>query len=71
MPTDIQFSTENLLKLLDQVKKAIGEEILTQEAQERVWDTLQWDTNDPDNEELVKYLFTGWWVHQHVIRDAN
>ena len=63
----LQFSTVNLLELLDQLAKAINDDNLSTEAQEQLWDALTWDKHDPDNRELIKYLFTGWWVHQHLI----
>nr|QBK87683.1 MAG: hypothetical protein LCMAC202_00190 [Marseillevirus LCMAC202] len=69
--SDIQFSTENLLKLLDKVKKAITEDKFPEEAQERAWNALTWDKNDPEYKEMVRYLFTGWWIHQHISQDAN
>ena len=64
--TPTSFSTENLLRLLDMIKKCITQEQLSMDTQEHVWDSLTWNKNDSDNKELVKYLFTGWWIHQHT-----
>jgi hypothetical protein len=61
-----EFSTENLLNLLTQIKTAVAAGELSQETQEHMWNSLVWDKNDPDNKEMVKYLFTGWWIHQNM-----
>ncbi len=69
---NIQFSTENLLKLIDVIKNGIIEERLTADDQEEIWNALTWNKTNPDNKELIKWLFTGWWIHQNIIvDDAN
>ncbi len=62
MSTLPEFSTENLLKLLDQLIIAINDGTITDPAQESLWYSLTWDKNDPDNQETIKYLLTGWWL---------
>ena len=69
---NVQFSTESLLQLLDTIKNDINNKQLTVDDQEKLWDSLTWNKNDPDNKELIKYLFTGWWIHQQVpTTDSN
>jgi hypothetical protein len=66
MSNQTEFSTENLLTLVDQIKEAITEERISEDAQERIWNALTWDKNDPENKEMMKYLFTGWWIHYNL-----
>ena len=66
-----EFSTEELLKLLTEITEAIKEKQLDVDTQERIWNSLLWDKNDPDNKELIKYLFTGWWIHQNIPQQEN
>lgn len=67
-----EFSTENLLQLLDIIKNNINDGNLDIHTQERIWDSLLWDKNDPDNKEMIKYLFTGWWIYQNLqAKDPN
>ncbi len=66
MSDESEFSTENLLTLIDQIKETITTGELSEDSQEHVWNALVWDKNDPHNKEMIKYLFTGWWIHQRL-----
>lgn len=61
---DHDFSTINLINLLENIKCEIRDGKVTEEIQESIWDALMWDKKDPENNEMIKYLFTGWWIHQ-------
>lgn len=66
MSSDLQFSKENLLLMLDQLKQLIKDDILTVEGQEDIWNSLLWDKYDHGNKELMKYMITGWWIHYNL-----
>ena len=66
MSTDLQFSKENLLIMLDQLKQLIKDDTLTKDAQEEIWNSLIWNKHNPENKELMKYMVTGWWVHYNL-----
>ena len=59
----MQFTSENLVSLLDKIKELIQEEKMLIDDQEQLWNMITWDKNDPANEDAIKYLFTGWWMH--------
>ena len=66
-----EFTTEKLLVLLDHIKQAIVTEKLPLERQEDIWSTLTWKYDDPDNKEMIKYVFTGWWIHYNLELQKN
>ena len=65
----MEFSSENLLDFLDHCTSCIRNKSLDIETQERLWNSLTWDKDEPNNVELVKYLFTGWFIHEQVIKN--
>lgn len=62
----VQFSKENLLELLDQLKTMVQDDTLDAAAQEELWKSIIHDKDDPEYQEMLKYLFTGWWVHSNI-----
>lgn len=60
------FTTDKLLLLLDDIKKEIILENLSESTQERLWNTLNWNKKEPVNKEMIKYLFTGWWIYSAI-----
>lgn len=66
-----EFSTINLINLLEQIKEAIIKDELSVDDQEQLWDSINWGHNDPNNKDIVKYLFTGWWLHNYAVDPAT
>ena len=60
------YSTAHLLSLLDQIKESILADELSKATQKDIWDVLHWDKDNPQHKEMIKYLFTGWWIHQQM-----
>ena len=59
-------SENKLVILLDKLKKDILEDKISQEDQENIWNYFNWNKDDPENKDLVKYLFTGWWIYSNL-----
>jgi len=62
----MEFSTENLIKMLNIIKNEIENNTINITTQERIWNALLVDNTDAENAELIKYLFTGWWIHNNL-----
>ena len=62
----MEFSSENLIHLLKKIKKSIEDGTMDENTQMCVWNMLTWDPNDDQNNEMTKYLFTGWWIHSNL-----
>ena len=60
----VQFSPDNLVILLDQIKESVIKDEIPLDTQEEIWDTLLWDKNETHNKEMLSYLFTGWWINK-------
>lgn len=58
----MDFSTEKLIQLLDNLLLKIKDGKLSFDDQEILWDQITKDV-DP---EMVKYLFTGWYLHTQL-----
>ena len=63
---NVSFSTEKLLLMLEIITLYIQDGHISKEEQQQLWELLNWNKHDPENKELVKYLFTGWWIHQNI-----
>jgi hypothetical protein len=53
--------------LLEKITEHTRSGALAADDQRMVWDSLCWDKNDPDNKEMTKYLFTGWWIYNNAL----
>lgn len=60
----VQFSPDNLVILLDQIKESVIKDEIPLDTQEEIWDTLLWDKNETYNKEMLSYLFTGWCINK-------
>lgn len=68
----MSFSKQNLQLLLKELSQSIENNQLDEEIQKELWDYLTWNKQDPENKEMVKYLFTGWWLHtQSGVKGIN
>jgi hypothetical protein len=65
------FSPKSLIDLLEKIVKGIKDNNLNRETQENIWSAL----TGPIDPLLVKYLFTGFWIHENlskiIIDDAS
>jgi len=61
---ELEFSSDNLLKMLEYCTTSIKNNSLTLTEQKRVWDALTWDKNDPECKRMIQYLFMGMWFDQ-------
>ena len=52
---------------IDVVTDSIEKNSMSTDDQHIIWDFLMWDKNNPQNKDLIKYLFVGWWYSQHNI----
>ena len=60
--TEQEFSTQKLITLLDQIRGAIVRKELSEDYQEQIWNSITWNKHEPENKDMLKYLFTGWYV---------
>ena len=57
------FSSEALIKRLYELIKCVENGNVSQEDQKVIYDFIECTKPDP---EMVKYLFTGWWIHKNA-----
>lgn len=60
------FSTENLLIILDKIKEKIVNQQIPLEFQQDLWNYLFWDKNNPQNRENITHMFVGWFIHEQI-----
>lgn len=61
-----EFTTENLVLLLEGILKEIKNGHMTNTHQEHIWNALTFDKNDPEAKKFLRYLFMGWYLHSHL-----
>jgi hypothetical protein len=61
----MDFSPALLKNQLLDILSALENNTLSEEQQQKIWDQLS-DTDPETNQKLITYLFTGWWIHQHL-----
>lgn len=61
-----EFTTENLVLLLEGIVKEIKKENMTEEQQEHIWNALTFNKNDPEAKQILHYLFMGWYLQSHL-----
>ena len=68
-----QFTTENLMTLLENIKNDIANQKMSIDDQKDVWNFLrsEWDQEDPVNQEMLKNLFTGWYINEMLKGQVN
>jgi len=64
---ELEFNTENLIKILDYLKLTIESGECDIEKQQELWDLLTWNKNTLLNKQLIKYMFLGWWINKSLI----
>lgn len=62
----MEYSQTNLLLLLQAMIDSINKGDLTEAEQRDIWGSLVWDKKDPDVKKFMKYVFTGWWIHENL-----
>lgn len=63
----MNFSKENLIKFLGDLKIAVESDQISETTQQHIWELLTCSNeNDPSYKEMIKYLFTGWWIHTQL-----
>lgn len=62
----MEFSKENLVNFLGDLKLAIERNQIPESTQHHLWDLLTCDERDSEYREMIKYLFTGWWIHTQL-----
>lgn len=61
-----EFSTSKLLDILTELQHEISNGKIPVDIQQDIWRYLHWTPADPNNKDLVKFLFTGWWVNSQT-----
>jgi hypothetical protein len=65
-----EFSKEKLIELLFQIIQSVENKTLSENIQEDIWEYLTWNKDDLENKKIVKYLFTGYWIH-FLLNESN
>ena len=66
-----EFSTERLVEVLNILCENIKNGNVDIEIQKDLWSYLFWDKHNPQNKEMVKYLFMGWYITQLGITNSK
>lgn len=66
-------SDDKLLQLLDTLKEQICNNFYSEEQKEDIEESIQSfvDNDFAIRKDVLKYLFTGWWVHQQTNEMAS
>lgn len=62
----MEYSHNNLIFLLETFITKIKAGEFTEDEKRNIWGSLVWEKNDKKTQEFMKYIFTGWWIHQNL-----